>query len=74
MKLAEDGKMNIIPTEIADVLIVEPRIFGDERGFFFESFNQKRWNQLTGLQTIFVQDNHSRSTAVFINEGMITDK
>ena len=53
--------MQIIHTEIPDVLIVEPRVFGDERGFFFESFNQKRWEELTGLATNFVQDNHSRS-------------
>jgi dTDP-4-dehydrorhamnose 3,5-epimerase len=53
--------MQIIRTEIPDVLIVEPRVFGDERGFFFESFNQKRWEELTGLATNFVQDNHSRS-------------
>ncbi|WP_020675711.1 dTDP-4-dehydrorhamnose 3,5-epimerase [Geopsychrobacter electrodiphilus] len=53
--------MKVIPTEIPEVLIVEPQVFGDERGFFYESFNQKRWEQLTGLQTTFVQDNHSRS-------------
>ncbi|HEY5672112.1 MAG TPA: dTDP-4-dehydrorhamnose 3,5-epimerase [Malonomonas sp.] len=54
--------MKIIPTEIPDVLIVEPQVFGDERGFFLESFNQQRWEELTGLKTTFVQDNHSRST------------
>lgn len=53
--------MKIIPTEIPDVLIVEPQVFGDERGFFMESFNQKDWEELTGLKTTFVQDNHSRS-------------
>ncbi len=53
--------MNIFPTDIPEVLIVEPQVFGDERGFFFESFNQKIWAELTGLQTEFVQDNHSRS-------------
>ena len=53
--------MNIIKTEIPDVLILEPRVFGDARGFFYESFNQKVWQEMTGLQTIFVQDNHSRS-------------
>lgn len=53
--------MNIISTCIPDVLIVEPQVFGDDRGFFFECFNQKRWTELTGLQTNFVQDNHSRS-------------
>lgn len=53
--------MNIIPTSIPDVLIVEPTVFGDDRGFFYESFNQKLWNEATGLNTQFVQDNHSRS-------------
>ena len=54
--------MNIIPTEIPDVLIVEPKVFGDDRGFFMESFNQKKWEATTGLKTTFVQDNHSRSS------------
>ena len=53
--------MQIQATPIPDVLIVEPKVFGDERGFFFESFNQKVWEEKTGLQTAFVQDNHSRS-------------
>ncbi|PKN65655.1 MAG: dTDP-4-dehydrorhamnose 3,5-epimerase [Chloroflexi bacterium HGW-Chloroflexi-5] len=53
--------MNIVRTEIPDVLILEPRVFGDARGFFYESFNQKVWQEMTGLQTTFVQDNHSRS-------------
>ncbi|TSK06132.1 MAG: dTDP-4-dehydrorhamnose 3,5-epimerase [Geobacter sp.] len=53
--------MNITPTEIPDVLIIEPKVFGDDRGFFFESFNQKLWAEKTGLKTVFVQDNHSRS-------------
>jgi len=53
--------MNIIPTEIPDVLIIEPKVFGDDRGFFLESFNQKLWEEKTGLKTVFVQDNHSRS-------------
>lgn len=53
--------MNIIPTAIPDVLLVEPRVFGDERGFFYESFNQKIWQEKAGLDTVFVQDNHSRS-------------
>ena len=53
--------MNIIKTGIADVLVIEPRVFGDARGFFYESFNQKIWQEKTGLQTTFVQDNHSRS-------------
>ena len=53
--------MEIIPTSIPDLLIVEPKVFGDDRGFFFESFNQKAWNEATGLNLPFVQDNHSRS-------------
>jgi dTDP-4-dehydrorhamnose 3,5-epimerase len=54
--------MKTITTAIANVLIIEPRVFGDSRGFFFESFNQKAFNQVTGLEVNFVQDNHSRST------------
>lgn len=53
--------MNVIPTAISDVLIIEPKVFGDERGFFYESFNQKVFNEATGLDVQFVQDNHSRS-------------
>jgi dTDP-4-dehydrorhamnose 3,5-epimerase len=53
--------VNIVATVIADVLIIEPKVFGDERGFFFESFNQRRFNELTGTDFQFVQDNHSRS-------------
>ena len=53
--------MKVIATEIPDVLIIEPKVFGDERGFFYESFNQKNWEETTGLKTKFVQDNHSRS-------------
>jgi dTDP-4-dehydrorhamnose 3,5-epimerase len=53
--------MNIIPTAIPDVLLIEPKVFGDARGFFFESFNQKAFNAATGLNLNFVQDNHSRS-------------
>jgi dTDP-4-dehydrorhamnose 3,5-epimerase len=53
--------MNIVRTEIPDVLIIEPKVFGDSRGFFFESFNQRHFEQLTGVAPSFVQDNHSRS-------------
>jgi len=53
--------MIVTPTAIPDVLLIEPKVFGDERGFFFESFNQRAWESATGLQTRFVQDNHSRS-------------
>ena len=54
--------MRIIPTAIPDVLIMEPKVFGDERGFFFESFNKLHWHELTGVNIDFVQHNHSRST------------
>ncbi len=53
--------MNVTPTAIPEVLIIEPKVFGDARGFFFESFNQKAFNGATGLSVNFVQDNHSRS-------------
>ena len=53
--------MKATPTAIADVLLIEPKVFGDERGFFFESFNQRAFNQATGLNLDFVQDNHSKS-------------
>ena len=53
--------MKVTPTEIPGVLILEPKVFGDQRGFFFESFNQQVFNEATGLDVHFVQDNHSRS-------------
>lgn len=53
--------MNVVTTNIPDVLIFEPRVFGDDRGFFFESFNERAFNEATGRQVTFVQDNHSRS-------------
>ena len=53
--------MKVTSTAIADVLIIEPRVFGDPRGFFFESFNQREFNAATGTDLCFVQDNHSRS-------------
>ena len=53
--------MKITPTAIPDVLIIEPEVFEDSRGFFYESFNQKVFNKATGLGVSFVQDNHSRS-------------
>lgn len=54
--------MNVIKTEISDVLIFEPKVFGDERGFFFESFNQKVFEEAVGRKVEFVQDNHSKSS------------
>jgi dTDP-4-dehydrorhamnose 3,5-epimerase len=53
--------MNIIQTEIPDVLIIEPRVFGDDRGFFYESFNERAFIEKIGTDVRFVQDNHSRS-------------
>jgi dTDP-4-dehydrorhamnose 3,5-epimerase len=54
--------MNAIPTEIPEVLIIEPKVFGDARGFFFESYNQRAFEYATGKSPTFVQDNHSRSS------------
>ena len=54
--------MKVTPTSIPSVLLIEPRVFGDTRGFFFESFNQRAFNLATGLDVNFVQDNHSRSS------------
>ncbi len=53
--------MNIIKTAIPDVVIIEPKVFGDSRGFFFESFNARAFAEQTGVDVAFVQDNHSRS-------------
>ena len=53
--------MKIIPTTIPDVLIIDPTMFGDARGFFFESYNARQFETLTGFAPSFVQDNHSRS-------------
>lgn len=54
--------MKVTPTPIPDVLVLEPKVFGDARGFFFESFNRKVFREVAGLTLDFVQDNHSRST------------
>jgi len=54
--------MNVIRTGIPDVLLLEPRVFGDARGFFFESYNRRAFREATGIDTEFVQDNHSRSS------------
>lgn len=53
--------MKVTPLAIPDVILLEPRIHGDQRGFFFESFNQRQFDQAVGQQVSFVQDNHSRS-------------
>jgi len=54
--------MEVVATKIPDVLIIQPKVFGDDRGFFFESFNKKTFAERTGVDAEFVQDNHSRST------------
>jgi len=61
--------MQIVQTAIPEVLIIEPQVYGDERGFFFESFNQQKFEALTGAKADFVQDNHSRS-AVNVLRGL----
>lgn len=53
--------MRVIRTEIPDVVLIEPEVFGDARGFFFESFNRRRFAEVTGRDIEFVQDNHTRS-------------
>ena len=53
--------MNVIQTAIPGVVIIEPKVFGDDRGFFYESYNQRSFEELTGTAPVFVQDNHSRS-------------
>ena len=53
--------MNIVDAAIADIKIIEPTVFGDNRGFFFESFNERHFAEKVGIKTTFVQDNHSRS-------------
>lgn len=52
---------SVEPTELPDVLVLTPKVFGDDRGFFYESFNQRDFEAATGLQVSFVQDNHSKS-------------
>lgn len=53
--------MKVTPLAIPDVVLIEPRVFGDERGYFYESFNQQAFSKATGLDVNFVQDNHSKS-------------
>jgi len=53
--------MKVVQTAIPDLLVIEPKVFGDDRGFFYESFNQRRFTELTGITDAFVQDNHSKS-------------
>lgn len=54
--------MKATPTAIPDVILLEPKLFGDDRGFFFESFNSRTFRELTGFDGVFVQDNHSKSS------------
>jgi dTDP-4-dehydrorhamnose 3,5-epimerase len=61
--------LKIVPTSIPGVLVLEPRVFEDERGFFFESFNHRLFNGLIGRDVQFVQDNHSRS-AKYVLRGL----
>ncbi len=53
--------MKVTHLNIPDVLLIEPQVFGDDRGFFFESFNQKKFEEAVGRKINFVQDNHSKS-------------
>lgn len=55
--------MNIVPTTLPEVLVIEPKVFGDDRGYFFESFNARRFAEATGIDAAFVQDNQSGSAA-----------
>jgi len=59
--MAKDTAVKITSTDLPGVLLIEPTVFGDARGFFFESFNRRAFGQATGLDVDFVQDNHSRS-------------
>ena len=54
--------MKVTPLKIPEVKLIEPDVFEDERGFFYESFNQKKFNESIGQEIIFVQDNHSKSS------------
>ncbi|MDB9974101.1 dTDP-4-dehydrorhamnose 3,5-epimerase family protein, partial [Gammaproteobacteria bacterium] len=54
--------MNIIKTKLNDCVIIEPKVYGDERGFFLETFHSKRYKELADIDLNFVQDNHSRSS------------
>ena len=53
--------MKVIKTAIEDVVIIEPDVYGDDRGYFYESFNAKRFQEQTGIKTSFIQDNESKS-------------
>lgn len=59
--MIESSEVKVTPTAIPNVLVIEPRVFGDSRGFFYESFNQQAFNEVVGQSVNFVQDNHSRS-------------
>jgi dTDP-4-dehydrorhamnose 3,5-epimerase len=61
--------MKATPLAIAEVVLLEPKVYGDDRGFFFESFNQQQFNTAIGREVLFVQDNHSRS-AQYVLRGL----
>jgi len=61
--------MQVVATAIPDLFTIEPKVFGDDRGFFYESFNQRRFTELTGVTDSFVQDNHSKS-ARYVLRGL----
>lgn len=61
LRTVQPTVMELLKTELPDVLLLKPAVFGDARGFFFESHNQRRFTELTGVDAAFVQDNHSRS-------------
>ena len=63
--------MKVVETALPDVLVLEPKVFGDERGFFFESFNRRTFAAATGVDIDFVQDNHSRSAQTFFADCII---
>ena len=58
--------MKAIPLTIPDIILFEPKVFGDDRGFFFESFNQHNFEEIAGISPTFVQDNHSKSTKRYL--------
>ena len=64
--------MKATPTAIADALIIEPKVFGDGRGFFYENFNQEAFNKATGTDIQFVQDNHSRTNGKAVGKAVVT--
>lgn len=58
----QGSRVKVTPLAIPDLLLIEPKVFGDDRGFFFESFSQQKFNEAVGREVTFVQDNHSKSS------------